>query len=366
MARPSLKLLCGQCCHPFQRSALLCWLISRAHGWAKPYTMLTHSESMVDRDRVATEEIYKAMKALILHHFWASPFAHKIRLAMGMTNLSWSSVEIPRVPPKPLLMPLTSGYRRTPVLQVGADIYCDTRNIVQVLAEFGAVDRLFPSNSRARVLMFSDWIDQTLFPLAVRIVITTALESAPPEFVKDRGDLYFGSGWNENQLKADLPGVIVQLGAALRCLEDGLAEQDYALQAQRPSYADISIAYLCWFLRGRWELGPDYLSNYPKLSRIEADMESSGHGEFDDMEADDALAIAQVSEPQSPTGIHCSCPFELGQPVSVQPFVDSSDPAVVGRLRYLDESRISIDHERPEVGHVAVHFPTQGYQLRAL
>ena len=32
--------------------------------------------------------------------------------------------------PKPDLMPLTGGYRKTPVLQIGADIYCDTQLIM--------------------------------------------------------------------------------------------------------------------------------------------------------------------------------------------------------------------------------------------
>ena len=29
--------------------------------------------------------------------------------------------------PRPDLMPMTGGYRRTPVMQIGADIYCDTQ-----------------------------------------------------------------------------------------------------------------------------------------------------------------------------------------------------------------------------------------------
>ncbi|HAY55493.1 MAG TPA: glutathione S-transferase family protein, partial [Gammaproteobacteria bacterium] len=78
------------------------------------------------------------MSDLILHHYWPSPFAHKIRLALGLVDTSWKSVEIPRVPPKPLLMPLTAGYRRTPVLQNGADIYCDTQNIVRAISELTA------------------------------------------------------------------------------------------------------------------------------------------------------------------------------------------------------------------------------------
>jgi hypothetical protein len=59
---------------------------------------------------------------LILHHYDEAPFAEKIRLVFGIKGLSWQSVIIPAALPKPDLMPLTGGYRRTPVLQIGADV----------------------------------------------------------------------------------------------------------------------------------------------------------------------------------------------------------------------------------------------------
>ena len=59
----------------------------------------------------------------IFHHYPQSPIAEKIRMTFGIMGLEWYSVQIPRIPPKPLLTPLTGGYRRTPVLQVGADIF---------------------------------------------------------------------------------------------------------------------------------------------------------------------------------------------------------------------------------------------------
>lgn len=303
----------------------------------------------------------------ILHHFWASPFAHKIRLAMGLARVSWSSVEIPRIPPKPFLMPLTGGYRRTPVLQIGADVYCDTQLIAPVIAKLGDAERLFPNGCEARALMFSEWVDQTLFPLAVRVVITTALDSAPSDFVKDRGDLYFGSGWSEAKLQNELAGVILQLQASLKRLDASIHPDQYAMGGLTPSYADVAMVYLCWFLRGRWADGPECLARYPNLCRIEADIESAidgiSQGQVSQLDALDALQVAKESVPQSPIGIQVKSAFELGQVVSVRPFVDSSDPAVLGRLRYLDEARMSIDVDHAEVGSVAVHFPVTGYQI---
>ena len=62
-------------------------------------------------------------KSLILHHYDTSPFSEKIRLALRLKNLAWTSVTIPNIMPKPDLLALTGGYRRTPVLQIGADIF---------------------------------------------------------------------------------------------------------------------------------------------------------------------------------------------------------------------------------------------------
>ena len=73
------------------------------------------------------------MSQPILHHYPTSPFAEKIRLILGYKKLAWQSVIIPRIMPKPDLTALTGGYRRTPVMQIGADIYCDTALIADVL-----------------------------------------------------------------------------------------------------------------------------------------------------------------------------------------------------------------------------------------
>ena len=70
---------------------------------------------------------------IILHHYDTSPFSEKVRLLLGLRGLSWGSVIQPVIMPKPDLTPLTGGYRRIPVLQIGADVYCDTQVILAEL-----------------------------------------------------------------------------------------------------------------------------------------------------------------------------------------------------------------------------------------
>jgi len=62
---------------------------------------------------------------LILHQYDISPFSQKAQKMMGLKGLAWSSIEMPLIAPKPDVEALTGGYRGTPVLQIGADVFVD-------------------------------------------------------------------------------------------------------------------------------------------------------------------------------------------------------------------------------------------------
>src|SRR5438270_16915 len=81
------------------------------------------------------------MTDIILHHYDTSPYSEKVRLGFGLKGLAWASAELPQIMPKPNLTALTGGYRKTPVLQIGADIYCDSQLIMREL------ERRYPTPS---------------------------------------------------------------------------------------------------------------------------------------------------------------------------------------------------------------------------
>jgi glutathione S-transferase len=103
------------------------------------------------------------MADLILHHYPTSPFSEKIRLVLGYKQLAWKSVIIPSISPKPDLQALTGGYRKTPVLQIGADIYCDTALICDVLEHRQPSPTLYPSGIKGAARIVAQWADSTLF-----------------------------------------------------------------------------------------------------------------------------------------------------------------------------------------------------------
>ena len=88
------------------------------------------------------------MADIILHHYPTSPFSEKVRLVLGYKNLSWQSVVIPMIMPKPDVVALTGGYRKTPFMQIGADIYCDSALICDVLEHIQPTPALFPEMRR--------------------------------------------------------------------------------------------------------------------------------------------------------------------------------------------------------------------------
>ncbi len=307
------------------------------------------------------------MSDLILHHYWQSPFAHKIRLALALAGCEWYSVVIPRIPPKPFLLPLTAGYRRTPVLQIGCDIHCDTRQIISTLADRGLRINFFPEKIEGKALSYTSWIDSVIFELAVRVVITCSLESAPLEFINDRGGLYFGLHWTPKKLKRELPSIIAQMAAEFDSIEKSIPDIG-GIFSKKYSFADISIAYIAWFIRGRWNEGATFLSQFPKIERIEKEVNEICEDQYTKMEGPVALQEAKWAISLSPRGVFSKVRSDLleGEMVEIRPQKQSIDPPTIGRLRYLDNLQVSIDHYTEICGEVVVHLPLAGYQVNAI
>ena len=70
---------------------------------------------------------------IILHAYDASPFTQRALKLLAIKGLAWRWVETPMMPPKDDLVALTGGYRGTPVMQIGADVYVDTQRIAREL-----------------------------------------------------------------------------------------------------------------------------------------------------------------------------------------------------------------------------------------
>src|SRR3984893_10552556 len=123
---------------------------------------------------------------IILHHFDQSPFSEKIRIVFGFKQLAWKSVRISRIMPRPDLMPLTGGYRRTPTMQIGADIYCDTQIIIRELEGRFSNPTLFPAGHAGVPWALGMWSDRSFFQNTVNLVFGSLGDKVPRDFIEDR------------------------------------------------------------------------------------------------------------------------------------------------------------------------------------
>jgi len=182
------------------------------------------------------------MHELILHHYDISPYAEKIRLIMGLKQLAWRSVQIPVVMPKPDLTALTGGYRLTPVLQVGADIYCDTKAIARRLERDRPTPTLYPSGCAASGRGLAFW-GETLFMDAV--LIGFGMRMFPPDFVADRQKMVPG-GVSEDLARALIPSKLDEIRAKVTLIEEQLADGRTFLLGSEASLADFAVYHPLW------------------------------------------------------------------------------------------------------------------------
>ena len=288
---------------------------------------------------------------LILHHHEPSPFAEKIRLAFGIKRLAWSSVQIPMAMPKPDLTALTGGYRGTPVLQVGADIYCDSRLIVAEL------ERRFPDPPLLRsgpLVNFGlqTWSDEAIFPPGAALAMYEGA-AAMPEGLLDERAAYF-TDLNFERFGQDAPYFRQQLSAHAALIEGQLADgRDYLL-GEAPEWADIGAYFNLWMLGGHVASGPAILADKPMLARWQGRMAAFGTGKRTELTADEAIAIARSAWlGDAPAG---------GEEVTVFP-IAHPETAVTGTLTDSTDYEIIVRRHDERAGNLAIHFPRIGYRI---
>lgn len=307
---------------------------------------------------------------IILHNYPQSPVAEKVRVAFGIKGLSWCNVEIPRIPPKPMLTALTGGYRRTPVMQIGADIYCDSQCIIRELERRHPLPSFVPGTDAGLLWCLSRWTDGALFDLAVKIVLGAAGDALPRDFAEDRGRLYLGEDWAEGlkRANAELPHLIAQLRAPLSWLDQQLGDGRAFLIGDKPAAIDAQIYHVMWFINGRWDGGPQVLAEFPDVQRWMASVQAIGHGNRSEMSADAALALASSMDSSTVAGVADNDPqgLRVGQAVAVVPDVNGGEQAVTGTVRMADAHSIAIDRVSEQAGKVCVHFPRAGYRVEAV
>jgi glutathione S-transferase len=300
------------------------------------------------------------MAEIILHHYDRSPFAEKVRLVFGAKGVSWRSVIIPSWMPKPDLMPLTGGYRKTPVMQIGADIFCDTRIILREIERRFPEPRLHGAGGGAFI---AAWADSVLFTDAVGVVFGTYADRFPPDLKADRSK--FTSGlFDADRMKAHQPAIRAQLRAHLRRIESAFADGRAYVTGAAPDIADFALYHPLWFLRGNIK-EPDLLEGCTATKAWHDRMGRFGHGAFTPLDAKEALTIAHDASP-APVSAQSVDPSgrRPGEKVVVAANDYGRDP-VAGELLSIDADAIILRREDPAAGILNLHFPRVGFDVAA-
>jgi len=299
------------------------------------------------------------MSGIILHHYASSPFSEKVRICLGIKGLAWSAVDQPVIMPKPDLVPLTGGYRRIPVLQIGADVFCDSALIVRELeARFGGPS-LYPAGGSGLATAVEQWCDKGLFQSAVIAIFGTLGDHVDPAFIQDREALA-GQPFNISAMKAMVPFALSQIRAHAALLAEHLADGRRFLEGDTPGLADAAAYYNYWFIR---TFCPGLLDHLP--GRLDAWIEqvaAIGHGNPSAMDAAAALDAARAAQPEQAAVLPEDRDLD-GQCVIVSATDYGCDP-IEGSLRGSTPARLTVLRETDAFGQIAVHVPRLGYRMQ--
>ena len=307
---------------------------------------------------------------LILHHYATAPFSEKIRAILSFKDLPWTSVEISDVMPKPDLVALTGGYRRTPVLQVGSHIYCDTALIAEQLERLAPTPAIFPAEAGGTSRIIAEWADSVLFwtvadyifqpddPSGAAAVLAHMSQAERAVFAADRKEFRAG---RERLRAGDSTAALL---IYLRRFETMLIDDRVWLLGFAASIADFSVYHCLWFLRRAGPLAsimdefPHVVAWYERVKRIvqppHADMTSGAalvHASDDppvEIESDFYIDTHGIS---------------LGEQVVVTPTDVGRDP-VQGELVLALRDEIAVRRFDDRVGELIVHFPRVGFQMK--
>ena len=307
------------------------------------------------------------MSSPILHHYPPSLFSEKVRTLFGYLGLQWQSVIIPPIMPRPHLMPLSGGYRKTPIMQIGANVYCDTEIICRKLAELAGNSSLYtPGFVAERV---ARWADTELFrttvalnfrPQALEAQMSQMSAAEMEAFTKDRAELSGGApivAVDPAAAESDFTGLLQSLEASL--------EQPFLFGAE-PSIADFSLYHCLWFVAGNAANAP-LIEPWVKVAEYLQRMQAFGHGSFTEISPEAALAIGKDAEPQlaeASVDARMAGSYSAGAAITVAPN-DYGRIPVAGQLLSWNHHEIVIQRHNDQAGRIMVHFPNQGFEVAA-
>ena len=305
------------------------------------------------------------MSELILHHYATSPFSEKVRLVLGMKGLRWRSVTVPVIMPKPDVVALTGGYRRTPFLQIGADVWCDSSLMCRVIDRLAPEPPLYPRAIAGLAEIVAQWADTSLFWTAVPYTMQPAgvahlFAGAPPEALKAFGA--DRAAMNPSMRRAPIADARAALVAYLGRLASLLADGRPYLIGESASIADFSAAQSIWFMRRAPPIAA-LLAGTPSVVAWFERVAAFGHGTSESIGSAEAIEVAAQARSHAPTTVGEGQGFVAGAEVRVSA-ADYAHDEIVGSVVGIDDDEVVLARDDARAGRVHVHFPRIGFHVK--
>jgi glutathione S-transferase len=302
--------------------------------------------------------------SLILHHYDISPFAEKVRLVFGLKSLAWQSVIQPMVLPKPDLVSLTGGYRRIPVLQIGADLFCDTNLIASTLERLHPSPTLYPDGKRAETDLWCSWAERVLMWPTARYVTGVNDDRLGADFHADRAAMRGHAAATPAEIAAALPHHRGQCRIMLQWLDDVFGDGRRFLLGRAPGLADFAVYQRIWWLGAFGGRATDVLEGLTYLTGWAGRVAAVGHGSRSELDPREARRIAASTVPAPGLrGEERSGSPAIGERIRIGTEGHAPD-AVSGAVVASTTEAISLEHLNEDGGRVVVHFPRLGFEWR--
>jgi glutathione S-transferase len=302
------------------------------------------------------------MSDLILHHYPMSPFSEKIRSMLGYTQLHWQSAITREMPPRPILKALAGGYRKIPVAQIGADIFCDSKTIAAEISVLSGKSDLALENCNEEIRAYVSDVELNIFMASVisggtkafgRKILRSMSLLDIARFTWDRVDIGRKASVKSSGLRNPKQAVQKHLSRM-----EEMLKKDF-LFGMQPSHADFSTYHCLWFIR---DLGESPMINdFPKTIEWMNRMKAFGHGRRMEIDSERALEMAKGSTPRKIAAENRTDPL-IGRKVHVSPS-DYAQVPTSGILVGATPTQWVLAREEGALGTLHVHFPRVGFRL---
>jgi len=287
--------------------------------------------------------------------------------------------------PRPVLSRLNVQYRRIPVLAIGRDIYCDSREQIQMLEtlwtespRLGA-DPKTQSYQKGVERLMENWaFDGGVFWRTASMIPGDALLVQDPKWVDDREEMT-GRRFTKEGMQAGLPDALAHTRLHLQIVEDCLLAdgREWIAGGKEPSLADVHIGWAFdWMLRpsklmGMRDVYPDLLNekNYPRtfkwIERIGKAVEDARkrNGNLKVLTDDEAVKMIENSgyyelehleiDEKDPTGLKKGQETDIFPTDMASGFVHRDSGKLVG----LTVNSVTVQTKTTGGAEVRIHYP---------